>query len=176
MSPRYLVSWVIYSDNLNFLYNTPQRRYSLNELKLGVASNWSCHSCAGVLLSRNPVPEYEHLGPIELGGEPVADWRKRTLSAAYGGGLFSGVFACVKCFFPSWNFHFGRPKTNFSGFKKWKLCHWGPLTYLLARIFLSFSFLFFPSFLLGGPVIFCWGPWEQYFKGALSAAADTADS
>ena len=25
-----------------------------------------------------------------------------------------------KCFFPVENFHFGRPKTNFSGFEKWK--------------------------------------------------------
>ena len=26
----------------------------------------------------------------------------------------------MKCFFPVENFHFGRPKTNFSGFEKWK--------------------------------------------------------
>ena len=27
-------------------------------------------------------------------------------------------FPCVKCFFPVQNFHFGRPKTSFSGFEK----------------------------------------------------------
>ena len=29
-------------------------------------------------------------------------------------------FPGVKCFFPVENFHFRRPKTNFSGFEKWK--------------------------------------------------------
>ena len=29
-------------------------------------------------------------------------------------------FPGVKCFFPVENFHFGRPKTNFSRFEKWK--------------------------------------------------------
>ena len=34
--------------------------------------------------------------------------------------IFPDFFPGVKCFFPVENFHFGRPKTNFSGFEKWK--------------------------------------------------------
>ena len=30
------------------------------------------------------------------------------------------IFPVVKCFFPLENFHFGRPKRNFSGFEKWQ--------------------------------------------------------
>ena len=33
---------------------------------------------------------------------------------------FSWFFPAVKCFFPVENSHFDRPKTNFSGFEKWK--------------------------------------------------------
>ena len=34
--------------------------------------------------------------------------------------IFSDFFPGVKCFFPEENFHFGTPKTNFSGFEKWQ--------------------------------------------------------
>ena len=34
---------------------------------------------------------------------------------------FSWFFPGVKYFFPVENFHFGSPKTNFSGFEKWKV-------------------------------------------------------
>ena len=34
--------------------------------------------------------------------------------------FFLIFFPGVKCFFPVENFHFGRPKTNFSGFEKWE--------------------------------------------------------
>ena len=34
--------------------------------------------------------------------------------------IFPDFFPGVKCFFPVENFHFGRPKTNFSHFQKWK--------------------------------------------------------
>ena len=34
--------------------------------------------------------------------------------------FFLIFFLKVECFFPVGNSHFGRPKTNFSGFKKWK--------------------------------------------------------
>ena len=50
----------------------------------------------------------------------VPDLRKRALSAAYGGAPPVAFFPSVKCLFPTRNFHFGRPKTNFNGFKKRK--------------------------------------------------------
>ena len=34
--------------------------------------------------------------------------------------VFPDFFPGVKCFFPVENSNFGRPKTNFSGFEKWK--------------------------------------------------------
>ena len=34
--------------------------------------------------------------------------------------IFVEFFPGLKCFFPVENSHFGRPKTNFSGFEKWK--------------------------------------------------------
>ena len=34
--------------------------------------------------------------------------------------IFPDFFPSMKCFFLVENFHFGRPKTNFSGFEKWK--------------------------------------------------------
>ena len=34
--------------------------------------------------------------------------------------IFPDFFPGVKCFFPSENSHFGRPKTNFSHFEKWQ--------------------------------------------------------
>ena len=49
----------------------------------------------------------------------VPDLRKRALSTAYGGPS-SVVSFRHEMLFPSRNFHFGRPKTNFSGFKKGK--------------------------------------------------------
>ena len=51
---------------------------------------------------------------------PVADLRKRALSAAYSEGPSAAFFPSVKIFFPRRNFHFGWPKSNFSGFKRWK--------------------------------------------------------
>ena len=50
----------------------------------------------------------------------VSDIRKRALLAAYGRSPSVAFFAGVKCLFPSRNFHFGRPKINFSGFKSEK--------------------------------------------------------
>ena len=121
----------------------------------------------------------------------MADLGTRALSAAYGGGPFSGVFfPAGKMLFPSRNFHFGRPKTNF---KKWRekkkkkkvVCH--PASYatgalwpsclrrLFIFIFLCFVFCLFVCFFFYF-LFFWWGPWEQYFRGAMSAAADTADS
>ena len=38
----------------------------------------------------------------------------------FRGGQSHSIFPGVKCFFPVENSHFGRPKTNFSGFEKWK--------------------------------------------------------
>ena len=37
-----------------------------------------------------------------------------------GKGIFPDIFPRVKCFFPVKNSHFGRPKTNFHCFQKWK--------------------------------------------------------
>ena len=34
--------------------------------------------------------------------------------------IFPDFFPCVKCFSPVENFHFDRPKTNFSRFEKWQ--------------------------------------------------------
>ena len=65
------------------------------------------------------------------------------------------IFSGVKCFFPVENFHFGRPKTNFSGFEKWnakkKKKKKSSLILLLFHLPFSIfhlSFYNFPSFLL----------------------------
>ena len=67
-----------------------------------------------------------------------------------------------------WNnfFIFVDPKQISVGIRL--LCPLGPSTYLLAYHF---------TFSLMGAWFILWGPYERYFKGALSAsAADTADS
>ena len=115
----------------------------------------------------------------------VADLRKRALSAAYSGGP-SGIFSWREMLFPSRNFHFGRPKTNFSGFKKWKgkkkcllpllpVMPLGPFDLVAYATFL-FPFLSPPFFFFGGtdflveairkiiifwgvPVSSCWHCW-----------------
>ena len=56
----------------------------------------------------------------------------------------------VKCFFPVENYHFGRPKTNFNGFEKWKkkvlssFCNFPSFHFQL--LFLQFSFFSSPPF------------------------------
>ena len=44
--------------------------------------------------------------------------------------IFPDFFPSVKCFFPVENCHFGRPKTNFSDFEKWKEKKKAPLLFL----------------------------------------------
>ena len=65
--------------------------------------------------------------------------------------IFPYFFPGVKCFFPVENFHFRRPKTNFSRFQKWKgKKRSSLLLWLFLRLFPIFhlSFYNFPSFLL----------------------------
>ena len=82
---------------------------------------------------------------------PLSCRFKRALSAAYGGGCSSVAFFLVWKAFPSRNFHFGRPKSNFSGFKKWG--HLGPFDVIACGNFpFPFSLFFFigPLFFGGG--------------------------
>ena len=70
-------------------------------------------------------------------------------------GPFSGIFSGVKSLFPSRNFHFGRPNTNFSGFKKSKgkkkKSSATPACYVTVTFPLFFSFPGGPDFFGGGP-------------------------
>ena len=53
----------------------------------------------------------------------TVQWRGVTGKFFWGGKVIFPdffFFAGVKCFSPVQNFHFGRPKTNFSRFEKWK--------------------------------------------------------
>ena len=80
-----------------------------------------------------------------------------TLNRGVTGKFFLGgkvtlpdFFLGVKCFFPVENFHFGRPKTNFSGFEKWGekvLSSFRNFSLLPFSIF-HIPFYNFPSFLL----------------------------
>ena len=90
--------------------------------------------------------------------------RNRNIFLMGAKSFFLIFFSGIKCFFPVENFHFGRPKTNFSGFEKWEhfsFCNFStfhhvhfqfytfPFTiYLFFSIFTLFPFspcLFFPS-------------------------------
>ena len=46
----------------------------------------------------------------------------------------------MKCFFPIENFHFDRPKKNFSGFKKWHFVTFPPSIFNFPPSLLQFSF------------------------------------
>ena len=91
-----------------------------------------------------------------------ADLRKRALSAAYRWGPSVTSY-----------FHFGRPKTK----KKKRFC--APLSPPPGIMAVSLCQLGPPNYL---QFFFWWalihtvGPCEQYFKGAMSAVAETADS
>ena len=78
---------------------------------------------------------------------------------------FSWFFPCVKCFFPVENFHFGRPKTNFSGFEKWErkkkkkkkrvlssFCNFSTFPFTIFLLFFSIfhTFSFFPCLFFPG--------------------------
>ena len=74
--------------------------------------------------------------------------------------IFPDFFPSVKCIFPVENSHFGRPKTNFSCFEKWKAKNEkrerekkkkGPLLFLY---FSSFTFKF-STFLFSIFLLFC---------------------
>ena len=65
--------------------------------------------------------------------------------------IFPDFFPGVKCIFPVENFHFGRPKTNFSGFEKWNNLPFSifqfsifPFTIFLSFFSISTPFPFFP--------------------------------
>ena len=65
--------------------------------------------------------------------------------------FFLIFFLGVKCFFPIENFHFGRPKTNFCHFEKWKAKKKRVLSFFWNYSLLPFSifllfFSIFPSF------------------------------
>ena len=58
---------------------------------------------------------------ISSRGSVTCSYKDVTRKFFWGGqSHFSWFFPGVKCFFPVENFHFGRPKTNCSGFEKWE--------------------------------------------------------
>ena len=61
--------------------------------------------------------------------------------------IFPDCFLGVKCFLPVQISHFGRPKTNFSGFEKWKAKRKKKWSSHPSFFRFSFFFLHFPFFL-----------------------------
>ena len=71
--------------------------------------------------------------------------------------IFPDFFPGVKCFFPVENFHFGRSKTNFSAFEKWKakkkkkkvpssFCNFPSFHFQFSTFLFTIFLLFFPIF------------------------------
>ena len=75
--------------------------------------------------------------------------------------IFPDFFPSVKCFFPVENSHFGRSKTNLSGFEKWKANFKKKVLSIFCNFysfhfkFYTFPFFNFPSFLLHFPFPLC---------------------
>ena len=74
--------------------------------------------------------------------------------------IFPDFFPGVKCFFPVENFHSGRPKTNFSGFEKWKakkkvffsFCNFSSFHFQFSTFPFPIFLLFFLHFLFSLPL------------------------
>ena len=89
---------------------------------------------------------------------PRSQGRNRHILFWGGKVIFPGFFPGVKCFFPVENSHFGKPKTNFRRFQKWKAKKKkkkkkkGPLSFCnvfhLPFSIFNLPFYNFPSFLL----------------------------
>ena len=77
---------------------------------------------------------------------PIGPCRGNRKFFLRGQSHFSLFFPGVKCFFPVENFHFGRPKTYFSGFQRWKkkssphFVTFPPSIFNFPPFFLQFSF------------------------------------
>ena len=81
-------------------------RNTTHNSSLAVLSCWALHSAAKK--------------PLAYPGFHVTGVQGRKRNVFQRGQSHSSFFPGVKCFFPVENSHFGRPKTNFSGFEKWK--------------------------------------------------------
>ena len=108
--------------------------------------------------------------------EPAENHKQSIEAPEVSGGkvIFHDFFPGVKCFFLVENFHFGRPKTNFSCFEKWKAKkkksspHF--VTFHFPPSFLQFSFFSspFPPFSLFSLLLFSRYVGQQKFPSQKS--------
>ena len=126
-SPSFLFDVLVASSGLN-------EKNSMHKMEISLTQKW-LKSLPSTNLSFN------YLNILSSG-----QGRKRNIFQR-GQGIFPVFFPGVKCFFPVEISQFCRPKTNFSGFEKWK----AKLLLLLFSIFHLPCFNF-PSFLLHFPL------------------------